>query len=230
MGTDIHMVAQAMLPDGTWEDIPCPPELQPEWIQRWCAEEPDVARRYQYQWFDDRNYVVFGVLADVRNGRGFAGIDTGDRVIPIAPPRGLPEDFTLEGVPFDPDYPDEPLSGTGHHRGVSMGDHSFSWLELLEIETYDWDQTIVKRGVVALDEYRRWRASGEDNPDGWAGDVGGGDVVVIPEGGDLRGATHVRCEWKTPLRPFAENFLKTMKGLRQLCGERPTRIVFGFDS
>ena len=44
---------------------------------------------------DHRNYDTFAVLADVRNGYGFAGCDTGDGFEPISEPKGFPSDFEV---------------------------------------------------------------------------------------------------------------------------------------
>lgn len=68
MGTDIHSVAQVRK-DGKWLTV----------LQDVCG--------------DGRNYDTFAMLANVRNGRGFAGVKTGDGFPFIAEPRGLPDDF-----------------------------------------------------------------------------------------------------------------------------------------
>ena len=70
MGTDVHAVAQVRSPGETWRDVPI-------------------------NWKQGRHYFLFAWLADVRNGRGFAGIVTGDPIEPIAEPRGLPDDFEV---------------------------------------------------------------------------------------------------------------------------------------
>ena len=73
MGTDIHGVFQRLdKTTGQWHD---------------------VASNYE----QDRHYQLFAVLADVRNGYGFAGIPTGEVVTPIAKRRGLPADFAMDG-------------------------------------------------------------------------------------------------------------------------------------
>lgn len=72
MGTDIHGVFQAFDAETKkWQDIP---------------SEYEQSRHYQ----------LFAVLADVRNGYGFAGVQTGEPVKPIAKPRGLPPDFEMD--------------------------------------------------------------------------------------------------------------------------------------
>lgn len=61
---------------------------------------------------DSRNYLVFSMLAGVRDRYGVRAIDQ---------PRGIPEDF--EGDIY------------------SLGDHSFSWLTISEILAWDgWDE------------------------------------------------------------------------------------------
>lgn len=76
-----------------------------------------------------RHYLLFAVLADVRNSR---------EVTPIARPRGLPDGFEVDAydyhhvamleavAPSDRDYFLE--GGEGPPR-VWLGDHSQSWLE-----------------------------------------------------------------------------------------------------
>lgn len=71
MGTDIHGTFQKKITEGNKE--------------RWI----DVSHRYK--WF--RHYFLFGILANVRNGYGFAGCSTGDWIVPIDLPRGIPNDL-----------------------------------------------------------------------------------------------------------------------------------------
>lgn len=66
-----------------------------------------------------RNYRLFSALAGVRQGD--------DDEPMIAEPRGLPSDFTMFGDEHPLDYP---------KAMIWMGDHSFSWLTLDEIETW----------------------------------------------------------------------------------------------
>ena len=74
------------------------------------------------EWYTDRCYPVFSVLAGVRQGYA----EDGDTVWPmISPPRGLPEDHTAG---------DEWL-----------GDHSFTWLMLDEVLDYPWEANKVER-------------------------------------------------------------------------------------
>ena len=68
MGTDIHSIAQ-MRRNGSWETVAIGV----------CG--------------DPRSYNTFAMLANVRNGRGFAGIKTSDGFPYIHEPRGLPADL-----------------------------------------------------------------------------------------------------------------------------------------
>ena len=69
--------------------------------------------------YDQRDYALFAILADVRNGL--------DEFTPIAEPRGVPDDAS-------PEYRAE--------VAVWSGDgHSHSWLTLKELQAYDWHKT-----------------------------------------------------------------------------------------
>jgi hypothetical protein len=106
MGTDIHLWVEKKNADNTWSFA----QLEPwdcdwcggtgagnEWREGatpapcyWCAGQKKVNR------YSSRNYDLFAMLAGVRNGRGFAGIKTGDGFIPISEPRGWPADLSPE--------------------------------------------------------------------------------------------------------------------------------------
>lgn len=87
------------------------------------------------QWVDkeildiDRNYSLFGVLAGVR----------GFYEVPIDEPRGLPKDFHVverpeyTGTKYRPSAIYESEYGD---PGIFMGDHSFTYLTLEEIQKY----------------------------------------------------------------------------------------------
>lgn len=66
--------------------------------------------------FDWRNYDMFAFLAGVRNSIA---------ITPISTPRGIPDDEPL-------DVNDEP----------PLGDHSWSWLSVEELASYNYDQEI----------------------------------------------------------------------------------------
>jgi len=111
MGTDIHGVFQRYDQDR--------------------AQWRDVSSNYD----QDRHYQLFAVLADVRNGIGFAGTATGEAVQPIAERRGLPVDFEIRDGYMHPltelahiDPSRQIYREAGEALEVWMGDHSYSWL------------------------------------------------------------------------------------------------------
>ena len=79
----------------------------------------DMLDYWEYFWrmspYSRRNYSLFSVLADVRNG---------GQIVPIDSPRGLPDDI-------------HPFS----HQMLS-GDHSQSWLLLPELIEYNWENVM----------------------------------------------------------------------------------------
>lgn len=154
--------------------------------------------------YHGRNYDVFAILADVRNGRGFAGIETGDGFVPIlgfgeAALRGLPDDLSPElryaarhemGLKGDLQRPacfgpelteEEEENGEDYERGVpNFGDHSFSWLTLREILDYDWSRSTRHFGVVSVREYKKWRDAGcKGPPESYSGGVSGPGIEHV---------------------------------------------------
>jgi len=271
MGTDIHLIAEVQTGEDEygekiWEFIPGPivdcwacdgTGVAHEWDKsrppvrrptgspcQWCGphekyprwkNEPDMPPgKHRDGWYTDRNYTVFGILADVRNGRGFAGSDLGDPVEPIAPDRGLPDDMS-----------DEAYLWFRHHGG----DHSDTWVMLSELLEHDWDQPMVHRGVVNVEEFDVYLREGK--PKNWSGDVWGGSVHKIsndamremvvnrqrtkgalPSGNVMaEDPLYVtQIQWVVPQREFCENFLERVKMLAIEAGERPCRLSFNFDS
>jgi hypothetical protein len=117
----------------------------------WVRAEPLVPNRYRFEptdpemvredWGPGRNYNLYGILADVRNGYGFAGCDIGDGFEPILgreqPTRGLPDDATAETRENSDDWGED-----GHSR---------TWLSLRELLAFDWfGETTRERAIVAV--------------------------------------------------------------------------------
>lgn len=160
MGCDIHLWVEKRAAAGAWEVVPGPnPWLAKSeeclrdarqidssnprragLISFWegeskAAQGHPIVRDGSWLW-DGRRYDLFAILADVRNGYGFAGIPTGDGFNPISQPRGIPRDVTNE---VRADY-DEYGSDA----------HSASYHSLRHLEEYDWGQTTMVRQRVEV--------------------------------------------------------------------------------
>lgn len=100
---------------------------------------------------DGRNYSMFAILADVRNGYGFAGCDTGDAIRPISLPKGLPDDVSDE------------VKQESDEWGVDG--HSHSWLTAEEIQNYKNNPPEKKqRGWVTTEVFKDWINGGKPYP------------------------------------------------------------------
>ena len=162
MGCDIHMHIEVKQADGPWK--------RHDWLAKYSdGTYEDGSRRVKWgDAFNDvfyigRNYDLFAVLANVRNGRGFAGCKTSEGFNIISEPRGLPDDVS-----------DEVLA-----ESTDMGcdGHSHSWLDIAEIKAFDFDQTTTHYGFVSEEDYKIFRSKGK--PESWCGGVFGRDVVVL---------------------------------------------------
>lgn len=166
MGCDIHLFVEVR--DGA--DSPW--RLQ---AVRWQFEnhKGELASAVGYDW---RNYDVFGMLADVRNGRGFGGISTGAGFVPISQPRGLPVDMSDElKVICADDSTDDVYDASHRDYGCGwIGDHSHSHLSLQELQEYNWNQRTNKTGEVEAPGFKSFQETGA--PEHWCGGVMGGAV------------------------------------------------------
>ena len=160
MGCDVHFAAEAKGEDGRWH---------------WTALPINK----------DRNYDLFAILADVRNGRGFAGVETGQGFVPISEPRGFPADMdpASHGPEFneDEEIPWEEYKEKYYRRIAPKGVdyHSESWLLASEIFNYDYDQRTLICGVMSEKEYLEYAETGV--PVNYSGGVSGAKVEVVNE-------------------------------------------------
>lgn len=205
MGCDIHLFVEAKNPEtGKWEHRPDAPQ------------------------YDRRNYNVFAILADVRNGYGFAGVVTGKGFNVIAQPRGIPGDISPKVAKANDDW-----SGDGH---------SHSFLILKELLDFNWEQTTQHQGVVSAKEYEYAKATGK--PQSWAGGVWGPRIQhVSNEEMDVIIANNEATEehytvflWEESYKDSADDFyfeflvaLKDFAATKELLSE-DIRIVFWFDN
>lgn len=168
-----------------------------------------------------RDYDLFAHLADVRNAIG---------ATPIAYPRGLPEDFEVNGedhpVPREMAYPWEVRASEkyGGHITRWMGEHSHSWLMAEEILDHDFSGGIDRR-VITLDQYVTWDGVSPMYPNcRWTAGPG---IKVSPAGNLAPDTTHVEVEWVVPTDEF-DYFTNEVCRLRIIYDE--VRFVFGFDN
>jgi hypothetical protein len=234
MGTDIHMGVEKH-ENGRWRRMLPPPELHadedyshlPEgsYLHEWKR------KRNQYEWYGGRNYDLFGMLANVRNGVGFAGVKTGDGFTPIAMPRGLPDDLSL-ALKKRLDPPEDDESGD-----IWLGEHNHSWLLLRELIEYDWKGQVTGHyGWVDAEEYQSWKRNRK--PTSWCTGVSGTSIRHATnkemENCIKRGDTenvYTLVGWVETYADSAGSFYtKTLPALRQLGPPDKIRIVFGFDS
>lgn len=156
MGCDIHMRAEVREADG-WH-------LVDEAFKSLWRDDAKTAEPW-----DGRNYDLFSILADVRNGYGFAGVPTGEGFIPIAPPKGTPDDC-------------DPLTRE-FMESYDCDGHSHSWHALHDLRQCDWDgQSTVRYGVVSAEVFEHCREQGT-TPDSWSGGISGPGIVTFSEEG-----------------------------------------------
>jgi hypothetical protein len=234
MGCDIHFYVEKK-ENGKWVSA-----------DTWTKEEGEKRKSVNYdkRFYTSRNYDLFAILADVRNGRGVAGCDTGDGFVPISAPKGLPKDVCTEIKT--------------ESKGWGSDGHSHSYFTWAELFAYDWTRTTKKRGLVSASEYFDWTQGGAkergEEPD-YCGMVGGQFVQVVSkkemdkkikalstlhektwkklEASVEQNLRDVYCqvEWKISYFTAAERFWSnTIPRLLRLGKPEDVRIVFWFDN
>lgn len=178
--------------------------------------------------YDNRNYDTFAILANVRNGWGFAGVVTGQGFNSISMPRGVPADISS-------------LVEEERERWDGAG-HSYSFFNLKELLAYDWDQGTEHQGIVNRWEYQETKERGK--PKSWCGEVSGPgikkvtneemDALIASGAGTSNHYTTVH--WKESYREsasdFCDEFLPELQKFAESCGleQDEVRIVFWFDN
>ena len=221
MGCDIHMQVQRRV-DGTWQTV----DQLPARPCSWCGGKGHYEGRPKDSCYSckglkietgpykNRNYIVFSVLADVRN-EGY--------VKPISGPRGLPTDLV------------------GDDPQEHFGDHSRSWLALKEIQAYDWNQVFEAEGWVSMEEFKVWDANGRGCPQSWSGGVMGSSIrhvsnsemrrrIKDPYEWEANDSPYTLVRWTYTVKERCKTFLQFVETLPLLCPPEDVRIVFGFDS
>ena len=210
MGCDIHFYVEKNV-DGKWISA-----------DKWIVDKY-MDKKVEQELYDGRNYSLFAILADVRNGYGFAGCKTGEGFKPISSPRGLPVDMSQE---------------VGNRAEMwGLDGHSHSWLTVEELDSYDWNQKTQKCGWVGAEDFKEWKENGI--PSSWCGGVSGPDIKrlsneimnqAIISGADTKGM-YTEVEWEMVYRDCVDVFLSdTMPKLRAFGDPDKVRIVFWFDN
>lgn len=206
------------------------------------ADEEDGFLSTAGDFYNGRNYDLFAILANVRNGRGFAGIKTGGGFVPISEPRGIPTDASPQVA--------------RRSDGYGIDGHSHSWLTLREILEFDWTQVSHKQGYTGLRAYATWYPKKGRSPSSYSGGVFGNSVRyitvddmdgLVKEWRDLDAAgrlamerkhssVYVLAEWDETYATAAgdEWWKQTVPSLLKMCGPLTAaddvRIVFFFDN
>lgn len=221
MGTDIHMsveVCRAVDPDdptdkGYWETV------GPIFKYGYYAPDRDYFwEEFTAEPYTGRNYDLFGWLANVRNGFGFAAVDTGDPVKPIAEGRGWPDNAWS-------DFRDQHKDDEGNY-------HSHSYVTLTELLAADWDAIKVHRMFVKPQDYWTFKKTGELPGSGWGSSSGPSVWEVTAAEYELMDSelqqkiTGVQIQWETTVREAVGSFYtETIPALQDLMALPPLRQV-----
>lgn len=186
MGTDIHPLVEVKK-NGEWY---VPEEQYKTEHDTWDGEdhtylstygEKEIVRSY-------RNYSSFAILADVRNGRGFAGVDIGDRVEPFAYPRGAPEDVSEVGQQWF-DYADHTPSyfslaelKEGFMENFFKPVKRRGWVGYKTFSHFMWDNdmsTYRIEGLTDDDIVEIYEKRAIKSPDTWSGGISGRKIMHV---------------------------------------------------
>lgn len=233
MGCDIHLYVEVKK-DGKWKSVD-------KWS--WPYDEiKDVSHKDSY--YNRRNYSLFAILADVRNGSGFAGIKTGDGFNIISEPKGVPHDISKEVLEICDFW-----NGDGH---------SHSWFTLKELIEFDWTQKTRRIGWVNSLSYVKWDKERDDSPGSFCGGVSGGSIRHLTEDemnshlNFIKNSFNLKHNWELieyienhePLKGYycqveweqtyysccSEFWSSTIPRLLALGNPEDVRIVFWFDN
>lgn len=173
MGCDIHLFVEKRNKDGIWEAVygeDCMLSWYKNQLEKATQNNDDKNINFykkrviensepSLDWvYDGRNYDLFALLADVRNGNG---------IDPISEPKGIPDDSCEE------------IKGESEDWGCDG--HSHSYYTLAELKEYidsHKDDYYESNGYVSRSEYVEFIK--DKCPHSWCGGIYGGDVCIIP--------------------------------------------------
>lgn len=218
MGCDIHMLAEMKSKkSGKWKKMGR--------VFKSCYGDGELTDEP----YDGRNYGLFAILADVRNGVGFAGVKTGSGYEPIDSPRGVPEDASNEYRELVEKW--------------GFDGHSHSYFILEELLAYDWFHKKTKRiALVKPEEYKVFKKKGK--PESCCAGASGMNVRIISNAEmekrlkendfDKGLSYYTQVSWTATYADTAEWFLEKTIPVLQKKSKEPdvddVRIVFFFDN
>ncbi len=222
MGTDIYAIAEVK-ENGKWKLNPIAVFPNPYFYdgsnfpEEKETTEPRIGRHYD----------LFSVLANVRNGVGFAGIKTGDGFMPISQPKGFPADISEGAKEYFSDIETD----------------SSSHLTIEELINFDWSGNYSEKiGYVTLADYKELRGTGNAPSEYWI-DSRGKNLLklsqeqannILDNGSNLPAPSDVEVEvqykWMVNYKEhFAYFFKDTLLPLSILREQfEDVRIVFTF--
>lgn len=130
-----------------------PLERKEYWINKYAEHRKSCLENWIY---DGRNYTLFALLADVRNGiysKFYNEPATGRYIEPISEPRGLPDDVSTEVLEASNFW--------------TWDAHSRSYFTLKELQDYKPKEKIKYRNLVTKCEYEEYLRTG--SPKSWCG-------------------------------------------------------------
>lgn len=187
------------------------------------------------EFFDGRNYLMFAILGNVRNGYGFAGVKTFDPLPSMSDNRGFPADMTPEA------------------NAKMSHEHSESWLTLAEMQTYDFDGLLVHEGVIDEVTFLECLIA-QKTPESWSGSISGNGIETLtPEqylalwgkkdgwGKEIAPKTYdpekryfIQYRWTVPLKTACPEIADILAYLHNAIPKGGTandvRMIFDFDS
>lgn len=217
MGTDINMVAEVR-ENGKWKTF------DKMIFKHWEGFDFEEIDNIPYT---NRNYNVFAILADVRNGCEYKDGTKEEKFNCIAQAKGLPDDICESSINYLPDY-----------------GYCNSYLTLKEIFDFDWQQKHIVRATVNEKCYVEEILNGI-SPNSYCRGAGGGNLKTVSSeimdkilSGELERdcntTYYVLCDF--PAKTYAEyasDFLKSMEILKENIPEdtslEDVRIIFNFD-
>jgi hypothetical protein len=157
MECDIHLTAEYRDAKGTWHN-----DDLTDAADKYGDQGPrHKEENYDLRLYSGRSYDLFAILANVRNGYGFAGVTTGEGFNPIADPRGVPFDAADITKRYMQSYESD--------------GHSHSYFTVAELMAYDWTQVTHKTGIVGYHGLARFKLYGK--LENWSGGISGPGIV-----------------------------------------------------